>query len=105
MKEIEETRIWNPTSDEIYTHYAALKNSQKLQLWIRIYVEETLYNNDYNRMRIEIPRGLTFQREFKDNPSGLYDEEYVLFKEYESDEVVIHLKICDITCICIIDEE
>lgn len=105
MIELENTRIWNPNSDEIYSHYNNLKNSQKLQLWIKVFVNERIYASKYNRMRIEIPEGLTFQREFKEDSSGLYDEEYVFFREYESDNVLLHFKVSDITCICIIDEE
>ena len=105
MIEIENTRLWNPNIDEVCSHYAQLKNSQRLQLWVKIFIKGTLYNGDYNRMRIEIPEGLTFQRDFKEDPSGLYDEEYILFKEYESDEALIQVRLSDVTCMCIIDEE
>ena len=56
-------------------------------------------------MRIEIPKGLYCTREFKEDNTGLYDEEYIMFKEKTSDETIIKTRICDITCICIIDEE
>lgn len=105
MIELEGSRIWNPDSDEIFHSYDNITITQKLQLWIRIYVEDTIYSGDYHRMRIEIPKGLYCTREFKEDNTGLYDEEYIMFKEKTSDETIIKTRICDITCICIIDEE
>ena len=105
MIELEGNRIWNPDSDEIFHSYDNINTTQKLQLWIRIYVEDTIYSGDYHRMRIEIPKGLYCTREFKEDNTGLYDEEYIMFKEKTSDETIIKTRICDITCICILDEE
>lgn len=105
MINLTESRIWNPTSNEIFNTYNKITSTQKIQIWIRVPDENTPYNGNYKRIRIEIPKGLDITRNFKEHSSGLYDTEYIIFKEKITNEIILQTKINDVTCIQIIDEK
>ncbi|WP_405296329.1 hypothetical protein [Methanobrevibacter sp.] len=106
MKEDKTTRIWNPTEDQLWESYKNLKSYQKLEIWYG--VEDK--NNEIKRMKIVIPSGLEYIRDFgfaKDMPHKPFEvisDVTVFFKDYWNVERVI-LYVSQILCIRVLDEE
>lgn len=110
MIEVPDSRIWEPTSDELYMLYSGLNHTQKLQLWVRVPVEDyhlqMVMTKGYFRLRVEVPYGLVCQREYDVRISGGFevDMEHVKFLDCEDYEL-LSFKLDDVTCVCVLDEE
>ena len=99
-------RIWDPTEEQLWDTYKNLRSYQKLEVWYGI------VDNDgqIKRMKIVIPSGLTYLRDFNnadDNtnqPFDVINDFTVTFKDYFNVERII-LYVSQILCIRVLDEE
>lgn len=104
MIEVNE-RIWNPNEDILYETYTNLTDSQKLEVWYRVYVDEGIVK----RLKIVIPSGLKFLRELWDghidllSHDNVVDATKILFLDY-FENVLVELDMSDVTCIRILDD-
>ena len=98
-------RIWDPTEEQLWQTYKNLKSYQKLEVWYSIADED----NQVKRMKIIIPSGLTYLREFNDTDDiiskyGVNTNITVRFKDYfDADRIILFVP--HILCIRVLDEE
>ena len=98
-------RTWHPTEDELWQTYRNLKSYQKLKVWYGIVDNDS----QIKRMKIVIPSGLTYLREFnnrEDMPPQfeVIDDFTVRFIDNFDVERII-LCVSQILCIRVLDEE
>lgn len=99
-------RIWDPTEDQLWETYKNLRSYEKLEVWYGI------VDNDcqIKRMKIVIPSGLTYLRDFNNQedmlsqPFEVNRDFIVRFIDYFDVEGII-LYVSQILCIRVLDEE